>query len=217
VSTLVSITVDLAAGSIVEFTPDPYAINATDFENADFSENVVNTTMIGTAGANVLIGGSAADTITGGLGADTLTGGGGSDSFVWNSVADGGDTITDYQQGIDKLVFSASAFGVNGNAVNDYTQPVYTDPNNIGDFPASLADLAFFLGPAVTAAQIRENTRAIDGLPDHGLFVIAPDADGHKVLYYTSSIANASSPFIEIADFGTAAIDVGIINDFILV
>jgi hypothetical protein len=54
-------------------------------------------------------------------------------------------------------------------------------------------------------------------VPDQGLFVIAPDADGHNVLYYTSSIKNTTIPFIEIADFGTAAIDVGIIHDFILV
>ena len=36
------------------------------------------------------------DTIIGGLGVDTITGGGGSDIFVYNSIEEGGDIITDF-------------------------------------------------------------------------------------------------------------------------
>lgn len=69
-------------------------------------ENVVTKTQSGVnvAGnglANSIVGGDGNDRIAGGAGADVLTGGAGSDVFVFTSLRDGGDTITDFTAGVD--------------------------------------------------------------------------------------------------------------------
>ena len=56
--------------------------------------NNINAT--GNTVANILIGNAGVNKITGMEGDDTLTGGAGADRFVFNSVLDGADTITDY-------------------------------------------------------------------------------------------------------------------------
>ncbi|MEQ1674110.1 MAG: type I secretion C-terminal target domain-containing protein, partial [Candidatus Nitrotoga sp.] len=55
--------------------------------------------MTGNGGVDVLSGGFGSDTLTGYVGYDILTGGLGSDRFVYNSVNDGTDTITDFTSG----------------------------------------------------------------------------------------------------------------------
>ncbi|OYU36302.1 calcium-binding protein [Novosphingobium sp. PASSN1] len=191
-STLVSITVDLAAGSITEFTPDPFAFNGADFENADFTENVVKTTMIGTDGDNILIGGSADDTITGGFGADTLTGGGGADSFVWNDKLEGGDTVTDFVRGTDHLVFSASQFGFTGASFDT----VVVENGSSTDF--SNADLILTTA-SLTAAQASAFL-ATDAFVNGPIFLIARGENFQNILYYSANPVN--SPVEMIADLG---------------
>ena len=61
----------------------------------------------GTAGADQLLGTAADDVLIGGPGRDLLTGGGGRNQFVYTSVLDGGDTITDFRPGRDSLVLTA--------------------------------------------------------------------------------------------------------------
>jgi Ca2+-binding RTX toxin-like protein len=58
----------------------------------------------GDAGANTLVGTDFADTLTGGLGRDVLTGGLGRDRFVYTSLLDAGDRITDFVVGVDRLI-----------------------------------------------------------------------------------------------------------------
>ena len=70
-----------------------------------------NETINGTPGNDTLVGGLGDDTLIGGLGADTLTGGAGRDHFVYQSAAEGGDTIKDFAVAEDSLSFSASGFG----------------------------------------------------------------------------------------------------------
>jgi len=53
--------------------------------------------LIGGTGDDTLIGGKGGDVLVGGRGADLLTGGKGADQFVFNSPAEGGDTITDFK------------------------------------------------------------------------------------------------------------------------
>ena len=60
----------------------------------------------GTSGNDILIGTSGNDAITGFAGRDTLTGGAGQDQFIYTSVLDGGDTITDFQPGQDRIVLT---------------------------------------------------------------------------------------------------------------
>jgi hypothetical protein len=62
--------------------------------------NVIN----GTPKTDTLIGTSNDDIITGFKGRDILTGGLGADAFTYTSIQDAGDTITDFQPTIDKIV-----------------------------------------------------------------------------------------------------------------
>ena len=65
----------------------------------------------GGAGNDTLTGGAGKDTLVGGDGADAMTGGTGADLFIWNAIAEFGDTISDFVSGEDQLVFSASELG----------------------------------------------------------------------------------------------------------
>ncbi|MBD2516973.1 M10 family metallopeptidase C-terminal domain-containing protein [Nostoc sp. FACHB-973] len=60
----------------------------------------------GTSGRDTLTGNDRNNLITGFQGADTLTGGAGSDRFVYTSIRDAGDTITDFVAGTDKIDLS---------------------------------------------------------------------------------------------------------------
>jgi Ca2+-binding RTX toxin-like protein len=77
--------------------------------------NVIN----GTSGRDTLTGTNNRDRIIGGLGGDILTGGSGKDEFVYTNIREGGDRITDFTPGSDKIVFtqlldSLVAGGYNG-------------------------------------------------------------------------------------------------------
>lgn len=58
---------------------------------------------IGSAQADTLIGNTQANVLTGKGGADTLTGGGGSDVFRFVTLAEGGDMVTDFTSGSDRI------------------------------------------------------------------------------------------------------------------
>jgi Ca2+-binding RTX toxin-like protein len=82
-------------------------------------------TISGTSGRDNLVGSALNDIITGFQGADFLTGGGGNDQFVYTSLRDRGDTITDFEVGKDSIVLtqlldSLVTGGYNGtNAIAD--------------------------------------------------------------------------------------------------
>jgi predicted extracellular nuclease len=90
--------------------PDPYdgsgPYRASDHDPVLVGVNLYKT-FTGTAGRDSIVGTPGDDIIIGGPGADTLTGNGGSNIFVYSTVLDGGDTITDFQPGSDKLDFRA--------------------------------------------------------------------------------------------------------------
>ncbi|NEP46388.1 MAG: type I secretion C-terminal target domain-containing protein [Okeania sp. SIO2H7] len=60
----------------------------------------------GTRRRDVLTGGDGDDTITGFQGRDILTGGEGSDRFVYDSLLDAGDRITDFEAGSDEIILT---------------------------------------------------------------------------------------------------------------
>ncbi|HYD67371.1 calcium-binding protein, partial [Azospirillum sp.] len=60
---------------------------------------------------NTLTGNGADNVLNGGAGADTLTGGAGSDLFVIVAPAEGGDTVTDFTAGEDRIAVVGPNFG----------------------------------------------------------------------------------------------------------
>jgi Ca2+-binding RTX toxin-like protein len=80
-------------------------LNGTDYANA-LNGGGGDDKLYGWTGADTLNGGAGNDTLDGGYDRDVLTGGAGNDRFVfdWHS---GRDTITDFQDGYDKINVSA--------------------------------------------------------------------------------------------------------------
>ncbi|BAT58850.1 bifunctional hemolysin/adenylate cyclase precursor [Variibacter gotjawalensis] len=79
----------------------------------DLDGGADNDTLLGGADNDIIKGGAGNDIIIGGAGADTLTGGAGNDVFVFTSIGDGIDTITDFRTSgasEDHFQFSASMF-----------------------------------------------------------------------------------------------------------
>ncbi|WP_341528214.1 choice-of-anchor Q domain-containing protein [Nostoc sp. UHCC 0302] len=93
------------------------------FEYAAKKSSVV--AINGSAEADTLTGSSKNDRITGSQGADKLTGGAGSDLFVYTSIRDAGDTITDFDIGQDKIVLT--------QLLDNLFEKDYTGTNAIAD------------------------------------------------------------------------------------
>ena len=80
--------------------------------NDSLTGNSGNNSLTGRDGNDVISGGEGDGFLTGSNGRDMLTGGEGSDRFVYLSFDEGGDTITDFTVGTDKIaVVSAGFFG----------------------------------------------------------------------------------------------------------
>ncbi|MEH2276016.1 MAG: DUF4347 domain-containing protein [Nostoc sp.] len=62
--------------------------------------------LVGGAGNDSLIGGAGNDILIGGADNDILTGGSGNDQFIYQTLNNSGDTITDFNQSQDKLIFT---------------------------------------------------------------------------------------------------------------
>jgi VCBS repeat-containing protein len=108
---------DTATGRFIGTPPSGTAdsslqlqVTATDLSGAVVSEVfkldlvAAGVTLTGTGAVNTLVGGDGDDTLTGLQGRDLLTGGNGNDRFVYTSILDAGDRITDFQPGSDLLV-----------------------------------------------------------------------------------------------------------------
>jgi len=93
-----------------EFKPQDLYTNSP-FRSSDHDPVVVGLNMVktisGTTGRDTLMGTSGDDVITGGIGADVLTGGAGADVFVFNSMRDAIDTITDFTPATDRIELTA--------------------------------------------------------------------------------------------------------------
>ncbi|WP_305123458.1 calcium-binding protein [Roseomonas sp. GC11] len=70
-----------------------------------------NNSLQGSAGNDFLSGGGGNDTLQGGAGADWLEGGTGADRFLYASIAEGGDTLAEFEPWLDTVVVSAGGFG----------------------------------------------------------------------------------------------------------
>ncbi|MDY0055977.1 MAG: ExeM/NucH family extracellular endonuclease [Methyloversatilis sp.] len=103
-----------------EFKPqDLYAPHA--YRSSDHDPVVIGLSLqkriAGTAGRDRLNGSAGDDVITGGAGADTLTGGAGADTFVYQSMRDAADVITDFAPAQDQLDLRAlmTSLGISGD------------------------------------------------------------------------------------------------------
>ena len=78
---------------------DPYD-GTVPFRSSDHDPVLIGLavykTVMGTAGRDTLVGSTGDDMFIGAEGADTLTGNGGANVYVYRSLRDAGDTITDY-------------------------------------------------------------------------------------------------------------------------
>ncbi len=75
--------------------------------------------------SNVLDGAGGDDWLEGRRGADILTGGTGRDIFAYMSIGHGGDTITDFTAGQDRILVNATSFG--GGLAQDQAVTLITD------------------------------------------------------------------------------------------
>jgi Ca2+-binding RTX toxin-like protein len=90
-------------------------VNIENLWGSDFADTLKGDDnggqVYGFAGADTLDGLGGDDSMNGGAGADTLTGGAGADTFFFLQPSEGGDTITDFVSGQDRLFFSEYWFG----------------------------------------------------------------------------------------------------------
>ncbi|WP_051340105.1 M10 family metallopeptidase C-terminal domain-containing protein [Azospirillum halopraeferens] len=68
--------------------------------------------LFGNRGADLLYGNLGDDTLDGGEGADTLYGGAGADLFRFTAPTDGGDTVADFEPGVDRIAVVGPNFGL---------------------------------------------------------------------------------------------------------
>ena len=95
----------------------------------------------GGAGTQTLKGGGGQDDLQGGAGADILTGNGDNDTYHYDASTEGGDTITDYLTGTDKLNFD-TAFGLGASKSYALSGAVADGDNVILNTAAAVADAA---------------------------------------------------------------------------
>jgi Ca2+-binding RTX toxin-like protein len=174
----------------VLFTGNSIANNVTGTEFAD----ILN----GGVGNDTLNGGSGADILYGGSGADVLTGGAGADIFGYKTPGEGGDTITDFTFGTDKLQFSAKDFG-NFTATN-FASVSGSNPDITGK------QLVIFTGGNYSSVEAAQ-AKAVGSSTTPGFFVFT-DTASETVLVFDS---NGTLPggFTTVANLGTAAGSLG--------
>lgn len=127
-------------------------------------------------GNDIVRGGNGDDRIYGGVGADQLYGDGGRDRFVWRSLAEGGDTVQDFDRGQDRLVidgdavggitsvdatnFVSNATGAAEDAGDRFlyargTHELFFDPDGTGSAaPSLIATIVFHSGTQIVASDI---------------------------------------------------------------
>jgi|GEM_PF-1463226 Hemolysin-type calcium-binding repeat (2 copies). len=175
--------------------------------NADVN-NVTGTDFAdilnGGSGADILNGGLGADILNGGFGADLLTGGSGANLFVYNGPLDGGDTITDFAFGVDKLQFVSGAFGnlttTNFDAVSG------SAPDITGQ------ELVIF--SSGTYASVEAAQASATGSSTSAGFFAFSNAANETVLYFDSD-GTGPAPAVNVANFGTVAVTSLGTSDFV--
>ena len=104
-----------------------------------------NDVLSGGGGADALTGGEGHDWLDGGTQKDILTGGAGADSFYFASVAEAGDTITDFKPGEDHIVINAAGFGIGEDQSFDFQSAaqIYLYAGNAAYAPSTCPTLLY--------------------------------------------------------------------------
>jgi predicted extracellular nuclease len=109
----------LCNGSIA-CSPDPYSVSP--YRSSDHDPVVVGLnlykTFYGAASRGALVGSAGDDLLIGGPGANTMTGGAGRNVFVYQSMRDAGDTITDFVPGKDRIDLTALLASIGASAAS---------------------------------------------------------------------------------------------------
>ncbi len=91
--------------------------------------------ILGLRGDDALYGESGNDRLHGGLGSDTMTGGLDSDLFAFDTAAEGGDRILDFNSALDSFAFLSGAFaGLTADNYNGASNFVVRGDNVAQDF-----------------------------------------------------------------------------------
>ena len=109
--------------------------NSNDTLTGNSGNNVLvgnegNDILTGGAGNDSLIGGAGDDILTGGVGTDILTGNAGADKFVFNSLAERTDQISDFTVNSDLIQVSRVGFGA--SSLNQFTYNTSTGNLSFG-------------------------------------------------------------------------------------
>ena len=88
----------------------------------------------GGAGDDVMNGGAGDDVLISNAGNDVMTGGSGADTFVIGPRTSGTITITDFQNGVDRIDLTQFGFNSNGESANWAGFLVADGANTILDF-----------------------------------------------------------------------------------
>ncbi|MCC3531191.1 MAG: calcium-binding protein [Microcoleus sp. PH2017_21_RUC_O_A] len=185
------------SGSIVDLNApgNTYPSGSNNFGSGaggyNFSTPVLFT---GDAKANNVTGTQFADIFSGGSGADILTGGSGADIFAYNSPGEGGDTITDFAFGVDKLKFVSAAFG--NFTTTNFASVSGSAPDITGK------QLVIFTGANYSTVEAAQ-AKAVGSSTTPGFFVYT-NTNSETVLVFDSN-GTAAGGFTTVANLGTAA------------
>lgn len=86
--------------------------------------------VVGSLGRDVLVGDDGANRLAGGVGADTLRGNGGADTFAFTDDLDFGDTVRDFQSGLDRIEIDAVTVGTGRLAFDPATDRLTLSPED---------------------------------------------------------------------------------------
>jgi hypothetical protein len=116
-----------------------------------------NNTLEGNNGDNIISGLSGDDILIGNFGDDTLSGGTGSDTFVYKTIADGNDTITDFNTNeSDKIDVSELLDYNSGDNLTDYISAISNDNDTIISIDANndgTSDISITLADTTVSMQ----------------------------------------------------------------
>ncbi|BAZ49201.1 putative outer membrane adhesin [Nostoc sp. NIES-4103] len=144
------------------------ALNFTGTKGRDVLTGTGSNNIIdGKGGNDDISGGAGDDILVGGTGSDVLTGGAGNDLFVYTSIRDARDRITDFSPSADKIVLTDlfASFNLGGLNYETATAQGYLGFRSQGNNTAVLIDPDGLTGRAVatsllTVLDVSSNTLA---------------------------------------------------------